>query len=318
MPAQSTIPNRVPRTCEQCGAAFLAPRHNVEQGYGRYCSRACGRASQRKAVTLACVVCGADFTIPYGRAKLGVAKYCSRACRSASPILRERPCKQCGTCFIPRAKAKDRPAERFCSPACASAARAAGRIACVCQQCGETFLAMPCHVQRGVKFCSQACRRETLRNDVAGTCRTCGTTYMTKAAQPKQFCSDACRAAATTKITRSCQQCGDPFQMYACYANRGGYYCSVTCKSIGMRKANHLGRGHVPYRGWRDAVLQRDGHRCAQCGASNVRLHAHHVKGWTRFPSLRFDVANGLTLCGPCHVMVHQRFYAHYQHPHLS
>ena len=63
-------------------------------------------------------------------------------------------------------------------------------------------------------------------------------------------------------------------------------------------------RGRPENYQWRKAVLNRDGHRCQQCGATE-RLHAHHVKEWAKYPDLRFDVDNGLTLCEDCHTEKH-------------
>jgi predicted restriction endonuclease len=57
---------------------------------------------------------------------------------------------------------------------------------------------------------------------------------------------------------------------------------------------------------WRRAVLDRDGHRCRLCGATE-RLHAHHVVEFHISAALRLDVDNGLTLCLDCHSRVHGR-----------
>lgn len=66
-------------------------------------------------------------------------------------------------------------------------------------------------------------------------------------------------------------------------------------------------RNSHEYRRWRRLVLSRDGYACQRCRSRVVgkRLHAHHVKEWDDFPELRFDVANGLTLCGRCHLREH-------------
>lgn len=34
-------------------------------------------------------------------------------------------------------------------------------------------------------------------------------------------------------------------------------------------------------------------------------LQAHHVEPWAASPALRYEVANGLTLCRPCHENIH-------------
>lgn len=55
---------------------------------------------------------------------------------------------------------------------------------------------------------------------------------------------------------------------------------------------------------WSLAVRTRDGNACVECGKTG-RLHAHHIKSWIKHPELRFDVANGVTLCPICHQKAH-------------
>lgn len=59
------------------------------------------------------------------------------------------------------------------------------------------------------------------------------------------------------------------------------------------------------YKPWRDAVLQRDGYACKRCGVVNSGHHAHHVKPWSDYPELRYDVSNAITLCDSCHAKTH-------------
>lgn len=79
------------------------------------------------------------------------------------------------------------------------------------------------------------------------------------------------------------------------------------------RKHSELGGGgqrlkhnsDVRYVEWRTAVFVRDDFTCQRCGARGGDLQAHHVKSWARYPELRFEVANGMTLCRrPCHAIV--------------
>jgi len=51
---------------------------------------------------------------------------------------------------------------------------------------------------------------------------------------------------------------------------------------------------------WRQAVLERDGHKCIQCGETK-NLHADHIKPFINHPELRTVVSNGRTLCATCH-----------------
>lgn len=71
----------------------------------------------------------------------------------------------------------------------------------------------------------------------------------------------------------------------------------------GLVNPNDRLRASADSKRWSLAVRNRDG-KCVDCGAGG-KLHAHHVKPWKQHPELRFDVANGATLCPPCHQKVH-------------
>lgn len=55
------------------------------------------------------------------------------------------------------------------------------------------------------------------------------------------------------------------------------------------------------YKNWRTAVFVRDDYSCQGCGTRGGHLHAHHLKAFSLFPELIFEVSNGQTLCVPCH-----------------
>lgn len=61
-----------------------------------------------------------------------------------------------------------------------------------------------------------------------------------------------------------------------------------------IRKSNE-------YKEWRMAVYKRDNYTCQVCGKVGVELVADHIKPFSVFPELRFDVNNGRTLCVNCH-----------------
>lgn len=76
--------------------------------------------------------------------------------------------------------------------------------------------------------------------------------------------------------------------------------------SHGQHQRNLEDRRSVEYQHWRDAVYARDGYTCQHCGDSRGgNLQAHHIQPYAEFPELRYDVANGLTLCRDCHERVH-------------
>jgi predicted restriction endonuclease len=59
------------------------------------------------------------------------------------------------------------------------------------------------------------------------------------------------------------------------------------------------------YKQWRKNVYSRDKHCCQWPGCnSRKKLNAHHIKTWADFPSLRFSLDNGITLCYLHHKLI--------------
>ena len=153
-------------------------------------------------------------------------------------------------------------------------------------------------------------------------------------AKTARYCSNACRGAARATQIRGaanpgwiggerekvCLQCGKVFKL-----PEGGNirtfvkqkFCSKKCADIGgiryqgaehPRYSSESRHHHRPkeYNRWQKLVISRDAATCQKCGAKEVELHAHHLKSYRDFPDLRFDVANGVTLCYRCHWAEHQ------------
>ena len=49
---------------------------------------------------------------------------------------------------------------------------------------------------------------------------------------------------------------------------------------------------------WRKAVYKRDHYKCQWPGCKgHGRLNAHHIRKWADFPTLRYIIENGISLC---------------------
>ena len=147
---------------------------------------------------------------------------------------------------------------------------------------------------KGIKFCAICgkqtfnARRTYCEDHRVGKCSQCGIEFP-KVFQRTVFCSPKCRTNS-----------------------RIGLYGELAGNWQGGKVAEKLAiRGRIEYRQWRDAVFRRDNWTCQDCGARSgngkrVDLNAHHIKEFAKYPDLRFELNNGVTLCEPCHYERHR------------
>lgn len=69
----------------------------------------------------------------------------------------------------------------------------------------------------------------------------------------------------------------------------------------GMSKFTVSHYSDLRYKLWREAIFERDNYTCQKCFLVGVYIEPHHIKSWARYPGLRFELSNGLTLCKECH-----------------
>lgn len=163
------------------------------------------------------------------------------------------------------------------------------------------------------------------------TCEICNTVYKV---QPKrEFISRTCSRKCADKLKsismlgsshpryskteKECLICGKNF-ITTSSRERRSKTCSKVCDGkyrsktyIGENGANWKGgltlekdriRGTIEYRLWRDTVYLRDDFKCQKCGDNTGgNLNAHHILNFSKFPDLRFNISNGITLCSKCH-----------------
>jgi 5-methylcytosine-specific restriction endonuclease McrA len=116
----------IPRTCEQCGQNFLAPKQDVKRGRGRFCCHACyfrsleGKPSPKDArVPCVCDHCGKTFLRKRGLVAGANLHYCSAACyHAAHPREETRACPNCGKTFTAMPSRIKKSGTIYCSSAC--------------------------------------------------------------------------------------------------------------------------------------------------------------------------------------------------------
>lgn len=80
----------------------------------------------------------------------------------------------------------------------------------------------------------------------------------------------------------------------------------------GITPEQKLLRSKGDNKNWRRSIFIRDDFTCKKCGERNIYIQAHHIKSWSKYPKLRFDINNGMTLCKNCHKKVHRREYVNF------
>lgn len=77
----------------------------------------------------------------------------------------------------------------------------------------------------------------------------------------------------------------------------------------GITPINKLIRHSFQYRQWRTTIFERDDFTCQICGQKGGQLEADHIKPFSLFPELIFNIDNGRTLCKECHKIVTKDFW---------
>lgn len=165
----------------------------------------------------------------------------------------------------------------FCSKKCYAFYRFGNQMK-ICKQCGVDFKRR----RKETIYCSRKCtviafEKNHYKN---GTCKMCKNIFKQKTYQDLSFCSKDC-------LYKSKQGKNSPTW-------KGGIK-----KDKDKRKSLEMVE-------WRKAVFERDQYTCQICDKKSVYLEPHHIFFYAKFPDLRSNLHNGITLCKSCHTYVHK------------
>jgi 5-methylcytosine-specific restriction endonuclease McrA len=145
----------------------------------------------------------------------------------------------------------------------------------------------------------------TLPGPLKTTCPNCATEVSAWPYQlrdgKRPYCSYSCRSI----VVHTGRRCNAETKMKMSISRLRNPICKWGPANAswrgGVTPLNKKIRGSARYAAWRRQVFERDNYTCQFCEKRGGRLHADHIKPFSTFPELRFDVSNGRTLCAPCH-----------------
>ena len=122
-------------------------------------------------------------------------------------------------------------------------------------------------------------------------------------------------------ITKICLVCNKTFTVHN-YREDIAKYCSQKCMGSDNKanwaktqfkdghesyvEAKSDKRNSVLWNRWREEVFKRDNYTCHKCGEMDIeKILPHHIKSYDKYPKLRLEISNGLTLCRRCHPLYH-------------
>lgn len=174
-----------------------------------------------------------------------------------------------------------------------------------CKYCKIEFKSKKKDKNRIPKFCSKECYAKSLIINKDKICLICKETFTTYKKYQK-YCSKECMGkqfkdrdvSNETKIKISKSLIGRKCVTIS-KENHWNWKGGITPINESIRKS-------AEYKQWRQNVFIRDNYSCVNCGCrggngKSVKLQADHIKPFSLYPELRFNLNNGQTLCIDCH-----------------
>lgn len=232
----------------------------------------------------------------------------------------QRYCKQCNKIFFVYPDVVRNGGGKYCCKRCMSIAKTT-KVEMTCQRCGGKFKISYSEYKRGDgKYCSTKCYRKKFKVN----CLVCGKEMYIPLNYVKtgrgKYCSQECyhtdRGQKKSKEIK-CDYCGKIFRRNAARISLvEKHFCSPSCqRKWFVGEKNPMWNGGIEnesidrrilmeYKKWRLRVYKKYQYKCYICG-SEKNIAAHHLYGFKDYPEFRYDVDNGVVLCGECHVGYH-------------
>lgn len=181
----------------------------------------------------------------------------------------------------------------------------------VCPRCGVEFTPKDWRST----FCGYRCAALDRERKTRGgpiptkTCERCGQEFPKNPDwnlshwEERRFCSTACRGNGLEKTMLTCGTCGIEFPKSQYWHPSKQYYCSRECYWISLRTERYpVMRPHRKERNFshrqRRLALERAGHACENCGATECLEVDHVIPVWSDGTNA---ITNAQVLCRPCH-----------------
>lgn len=135
-------------------------------------------------------------------------------------------------------------------------------------------------------------------------CIVCGTSYSTQDRKPtSKYCSNKCKYSDDTWSKQQAEK----------IRGRKGHWAGLKRPEMTGEK-NWNWKGGVTSKdrlerirfkqSMQKQIFKRDNYTCQKCNQHGGHLQVDHIKKWSEYPDLRFDVNNCRTLCMDCHYFV--------------
>lgn len=177
-----------------------------------------------------------------------------------------------------------------CSVACSNSRRRTG-VYVDCPVCGALSYRHPSQITRGYKYCSKKCWYSVMKP----------TEKSIQALHDNRMKRDYSDPKARQKLSVAMKKAIAEGRLKLRHGSDNNLWKG------GIATLQNTLRQSPEYKAWRKAVYERDNYACQHCG-TNKDLHAHHIKTFSQYPDLRYDIDNGLTVCRLCHGNIHGRY----------